>query len=169
MGNFRPRISQDEFEVVKQYRAIKRESNELGLDDGDVKHGWLKSKNASLFFKNPNFKESEETNYKELQEQVLKDIREFKPEYPTIFRNPSTDGHLLVVDPADIHIGKLCEAFETGEDYSLHIIRTHNNTIHGLVGNGIDKWCNLFKNPHRITQNLIDFQPIGTIDWMSID
>jgi hypothetical protein len=60
MGNFRPRISHEEFDVVKQYRAIKRESNELGLNDEDVKHGWLKSKNASLFFKNPNFKEAEE-------------------------------------------------------------------------------------------------------------
>jgi len=33
MGNFRPRISHEEFDVVKQYRAIKRESNSIDLDD----------------------------------------------------------------------------------------------------------------------------------------
>ena len=60
MGNFRPRISHEEFDVVKQFRAIKREANSLGLDDKDVKHGWLKTKDASLFFKNPNFATGEE-------------------------------------------------------------------------------------------------------------
>lgn len=144
MGNFRPRISHDEFEVVKQYRAIKRESNELGLDDSDVKHGWLKSKNASLFFKNPNFKESEETNYKELQESIIQDIKDFKPEYPTIFRNPSTEGHLLVIDPADIHIGKLCDAFETGEEYNNQIaVKRVKEGVQGILdkctGFNIDK------------------------------
>ena len=63
MSKFRPRITREEFDIVSQYRAIKKESNELGLDDGDVKHGWIKSKTASLFFKNPNFKNNEEVNY----------------------------------------------------------------------------------------------------------
>lgn len=55
MSKFRPRITREEFEVVAQYRAIKNKSNELGLDDKDVKHGWLKTNDASLFFKNPSF------------------------------------------------------------------------------------------------------------------
>jgi hypothetical protein len=138
------RLQEDEIEILNSYRAIKLESNGLGLDDKDVKHGWIKNKHASLFFKNPNFKESEETNYKELQESILKDIRDFKPEYPTIFRNPSTDGHLLVVDPADIHIGKLCEAFETGEDYNNQIaVKRVKEGVQGILdkstGFNIDK------------------------------
>lgn len=55
MSKIRPRITLEEFEIVAQYRAIKNQANNLGLDDKDVKHGWLKNKNASLFFKNPNF------------------------------------------------------------------------------------------------------------------
>ena len=47
---FRPRITREEFEIVAQFRAIKQESNGMGLNDADVKHGWLKSKKASLFF-----------------------------------------------------------------------------------------------------------------------
>ena len=140
----RYRLKSDEIEILNSYRAIKLESNGLGLDDKDVKHGWIKSKHASLFFKNPNFKEAEEVNYKELQDAILKDIREFKPEYPTIFRNPSTDGHLLVVDPADIHIGKLCDAFEGGEDYNNQIaVKRVKEGVQGILdkasGFNIDK------------------------------
>ena len=115
------RLQDDEIEILNSYRAIKLESNGLGLDDKDVKHGWLKSKNASLFFKNPNFKEQEEQNYENIRASILDEIRVYAPQYPTITRTPSKDGHLLVIDPADIHIGKLCDAFETGEEYNNQI------------------------------------------------
>jgi hypothetical protein len=55
MKQYRYRLSPQEAEIVNQYRAIKKQANILGLDDKDVKHGWLKNKEASLFFKNPNF------------------------------------------------------------------------------------------------------------------
>lgn len=121
MKQFRYRLSVEEAEVVNQYRAIKKESNELGLNDSDVKHGWIKSKKASLFFKNPNFVEQEEQNYEEIRQSILKDIYNYAPVYPTITHTQSKDGHLLVVDPADIHIGKLCDAFETGEAYNNQV------------------------------------------------
>jgi hypothetical protein len=117
----RIRLKQDEFEIIEQYRAIKQESNGMGLNDADVKHGWLKSQKASLFFKNPNYKPEEEQNYEKIREAILDEIKNHVPKYPTITRNPSTDGHLLVIDPADIHIGKLCDAFEVGETYNNQI------------------------------------------------
>jgi hypothetical protein len=55
MKQFRYRLKPDEADIVNQYRAIKKQANGLGLDEKDVKHGWLKSKDASLFFKNPSF------------------------------------------------------------------------------------------------------------------
>ena len=121
MSKFRPRITREEFEIVSQYRAIKNEANEMGLDDGDVKHGWLKSKTASLFFKNPNFKNNEEVNYEVIRQSILKDIDAHTPRYELFERKDSTDAHLLVIDPADIHIGKLCDAFETGDKYNNQI------------------------------------------------
>ena len=128
------RLQEDEIEILNSYRAIKLESNGLGLDDKDVKHGWIKNKHASLFFKNPNFKQAEEVNYKELQEAIIQDIKDFKPQYPTIFRNPSTEGHLLVIDPADIHIGKLCDAFESGEEYNNQIaVKRVKEGVQGIL------------------------------------
>jgi hypothetical protein len=55
MKQYRYRLTPHEADIVNQYRAIKKQANILGLDDKDVKHGWLKNKDASLFFKNPNF------------------------------------------------------------------------------------------------------------------
>lgn len=115
------RLQDDEIEILNSYRAIKLESNGLGLDDKDVKHGWLKSKNASLFFKNPNFKEQEEENYEKIRQSILDEISRHVPMYPNLQRNEQKDGHLLVIDPADIHIGKLCDAFEVGEVYNNQI------------------------------------------------
>ena len=121
MSKFRPRITREEFDIVSQYRAIKRESNILGLDDADVKHGWLKSKTASMFFKNPNFKNNEQANYEIIRQSILKDIDSHTPRYEIFERKDSTEGHLLVIDPADVHIGKLCDSFETGEAYNNQI------------------------------------------------
>jgi hypothetical protein len=55
MNKKRPRLSEDEYEIIKAYRGITNASDGVDLDHHDVKHGWLKSKTASLFFKNPAF------------------------------------------------------------------------------------------------------------------
>jgi hypothetical protein len=58
----RVRLSPQEFDLIKQFRAIKDKANELGLDENDVKHGWIKTKDASLFFANPSFNSGKELN-----------------------------------------------------------------------------------------------------------
>jgi hypothetical protein len=120
MKQTRYRLKSDEVEIIEQYRAIKQEANSLGLDDKDVKHGWIKNKSASLFFKNPNFN-GQQDKFNEFKDELIKSIAEHSPSYPTITRTPSKEGHLLVIDPADVHIGKLCDSFETGEDYNSQI------------------------------------------------
>jgi len=120
MKQTRYRLKPDEVEIVNQYRAIKNEANSLGLDEKDVKHGWIKNKEASLFFKNPNFN-GQQDKFNEFKDELINSIAEHSPNYPTLTRNQSEEGHLLVIDPADIHIGKLCDAFETGEDYNSQI------------------------------------------------
>lgn len=79
MKQFRYRLKPDEADIVNQYRAIKQEANDLGLNDKDVKHGWIKSKTASLFFKNPNFKSKEEENYERIRESILRILMRIHP------------------------------------------------------------------------------------------
>ena len=97
---YRYRLKQDEADIVNQYRAIKREANNLGLNDKDVKHGWLKTKDASLFFKNPNFASGEELelDFVKLLENAPK--LEVKPKQTRNF-NGAFDKLVFT----DVHIG----------------------------------------------------------------
>jgi hypothetical protein len=65
---------------------------------------------------------------------LLEDISNIKSLPKTIVRDEVQDGHLLVVDLADIHIGKLASSFETGEDYNNQIaVQRCKEGLEGLV------------------------------------
>ncbi len=120
MKEFRPRLNDDEMNVINEYRRIKDESNASGINERDVKHGWIKTDKASLFFKNPNFNGSEDKQ-NDFTKDLLNTLKDHSPNYVKLKRKKLKDGHLLVIDPADIHIGKLCTAFESGSDYNSQI------------------------------------------------
>jgi hypothetical protein len=143
-SNFRPRLKPDEAEVLEKYRAIKNEAEKFGLDEKNVKHGWIKNKTASLFFKNPNFKSEDQQGFETMKQEIIDSISNYIPKYIPIEREEVIEGHLLVIDPADIHIGKLCEAFDTGEDYNCQIaVKRVREGVKGIInkakGFNIDK------------------------------
>ena len=117
-SNKRMRLKDDELQIIEEYRGLKKASEENGVNIDDVKHAWLKSDNASLFVKNPNFQLAKQN---EFVKGLIKQLDEHSPEYKTIKRVKSKDSHLMVVDPADIHIGKLCSRLEVGKDYNQQI------------------------------------------------
>ena len=131
------RLKQDEIEILMQYRGIKEATDEAGVDDKDVKHGWLKTKQASLFFKNPNFKAEELNAIQQIKDECIKEVKLYAPKYevfPLIKYDIDTDGHLLVIDIADLHIGKLATAFETGEDYNSQIaVKRAKDGLQGIL------------------------------------
>ena len=95
--------------------------SELDENNEQVKHGWLKQKGKSLFFTNPGYKRPEQDQIEKLCRKLISDIQGFSPAAKKIKRTVVEDGHLLVVDPADIHIGKLCSSLEVGEAYNNQI------------------------------------------------
>jgi len=58
-------------------------------------------------------------NIEDFKEDLLKSISKISTLPKTVTRVLDTngDGHLLVVDPADVHIQKLATVFETGDEY----------------------------------------------------
>lgn len=78
-------------------------------------HGWLKTKEASIFIKN---KEGV-ISFEEMRDDFKQALKDYSPSFKPIKRTPITDSHLLVIDIADLHIGKLASANETGEDYDV--------------------------------------------------
>jgi len=138
------RLKQDEIEILMQYRGIKNATDEAGVDDKDVKHGWLKTKQSSLFFKNPNFKAEELNEIQRIKDECIKEVKLYAPKYHAIETIKSEDTHLLVIDIADLHIGKLATAFETGEDYNSQIaVKRAKDGLQGILdkakGFNIDK------------------------------
>jgi hypothetical protein len=105
-------------DTVKELNAIYQESLSIGVPVEDIKHGWLKNDKSSMFFTNPLYKKKEEDKF---YNELVSDLQNFSPVFPEIKRTASKEGHLLVIDPADIHVGKLARAFETGEDYNSQI------------------------------------------------
>jgi hypothetical protein len=94
---------------------LAEETQKLGIPTDNVKHYWHKGKHFSIFVKN------EQVTYEEIRKDLVEELKQFAPKYPKFKRTQPKEGHLLVIDPADVHIGKLCEAFETGEDYNNQI------------------------------------------------
>lgn len=77
---------------------------------------------------------------------LLKDLSELPNKPSTIVRQRPVDNetYLLVVDPADCHIGKLSMSFETGEDYNNQIaVKRVKEGVDGIIektkGFNIDK------------------------------
>ena len=116
----RVRVYKDELEQINNLRSLWNEALDLGQDPRDVKHGWVKNKEVSLFVKNPNF-ENQLEKQKEFKDKLIASLKEHTPKYEKIKRTKSKDGHLLVLSPADIHVGKLCSFFETGQEYNSQL------------------------------------------------
>ncbi len=75
---YRPRLTEDEYNIIKEYRGIIDSAEEMQVDPHDVKHGWLKSEHASLFFKNPTFEIAEFDPTLIDWDAILKDVKSVK-------------------------------------------------------------------------------------------
>lgn len=88
--------------------------------------------------------ELDSSSLKELHESMIADAKKYAFKYPLFKRTKVKEGHCLVFDPADIHIGKICSSFETGETYNSQIaIKRVREGLHGILnksnGYNIDK------------------------------
>ena len=82
---------------------------------------WLKNKDASVRVTNPLFVKPEEKQFSDLTQTLISDLQDYAPKFIELQRVENKDSYLLVLDPADIHIGKLCSAFESGETYNNQV------------------------------------------------
>lgn len=96
--------------------ALVDECERIGLDVDDVTSFWHKGKHFSIHSST-----KKEFKYEDFRDDFIAEISKLSPVYRKIERKPVKDGHCMLFDPADIHIGKLCSSFETGEDYNQQI------------------------------------------------
>lgn len=101
----------------EEHLALFTECEEVGIPFDSVRHGWYKGKHWSLAFR----KEEENIDFERMLKDHIEQVEEHSFKYTPIKREINPTGNLLVIDPADIHIGKLASSFETGEEYNNQI------------------------------------------------
>lgn len=121
INKFRPRLSSDEATILQEYREKKKEHEALieecrvkGIPVDSVNYYWYKSDKFSINVKN-------NINHEQIISEIIGDLANLSPIYPKIEYKVNDDYHLLVIDPADIHISKLARAIETGDEYNHDI------------------------------------------------
>ena len=133
----RYRLKQDEWQLVDKYRNDKErqsllndECEAVGINPSSVSHYWYKSQKFSIFAK-PN-----EFTKDEFLQSIEDLISNYAPKYPTIDYPIRKDGHLLIINPADVHIGKYADATETGSDYNIEIAKERvREGVKGILRN----------------------------------
>lgn len=104
-----------DYSHLLSHEALEEECEKVGLPAGAVSNYWYKGEHFSVHVK------GQGVDLEQVRNEMINDMKEYSPLYPKIVYNKHTDGHLLVIDPADIHVGKLASSFETGETYNKQI------------------------------------------------
>lgn len=139
---YRPRLNEQEYELIKEFRqqhdALLEECEDKGIPAEDVKHYWFKSNRFSMFVKN------EKDGLEDFKTELLQYIEKKNPTYPEIKYPKSQESNLLVINPADVHVGKLALQEEGGSAHNNEIIiKRVREGINGLLsksqGFSIDK------------------------------
>lgn len=111
--------------------ALSQACDERGIDISSVGIAWSKDKKWSIQFK-PN-KENGPT-FEDMLQDHISEVKNHTFNYEKIKRTINPSDHLLVIDPADVHIGKLASSFETGEDYNTQIaVQRVKSGVEGIL------------------------------------
>jgi len=136
--------------LLDTHEGFYEATNQVDIPVTSARNMWIKTQNKeglnfSVLAKNPNFVEAEKLDMSILQGELIKELQNYTPKYTTIERIKSNDNkRLFVFDPADIHIGKLCSAFEVGETYNNQIavqrvLKGCKGILSEIKENSIDK------------------------------
>lgn len=119
-------IRRNKERILDKNEGIYEACKEIDVDFSSAKNLWIKTKNkdgsgVSGFIVNPNYVKAEEVLMSSLQDDLIASLQAYSPQFIKLERIKDSNSYLLVLDPADIHIGKLCSAFESGESYNNQI------------------------------------------------
>lgn len=98
------------------------------IPSSTVKRYTLKTDDSTLYVE-PG---SETYSIEDMESVFLESIKKINPKYPSRNVKKLTPANLLVIDPADIHFGKLASAYQTGEDYNINVAK--QRLIEGVDG-----------------------------------
>lgn len=123
------RLKPDEVNLVMEYRQnkdLKEECEKHGIPFHSVKHYWHKSKKFSIMARGG------DPDPEALKNDIVDLIKGYAPKYPKFTYQKQNENNLLIINPADIHIGKYASSAEHGDAYNCKIAK--NRVIEGIDG-----------------------------------
>jgi hypothetical protein len=122
-------LSRNTKRITDDNEGIYKACGVVDVDFTSAKNIWIKTKNkkgggVSAFVVNPNYVApiaAEVNQMSALQDDLIVSLQEYSPKFVKLERIVDSKSYLLVLDPADIHIGKLCSSFEVGEAYNNQV------------------------------------------------
>ena len=140
----RLRLTPEEVEVINEFRgddldningntALDLHLRDRGIDKKDVisvKH-W-QNMGGDLRFSIVTKEDCGVGGEDKILDKISNMIEEHSPYYPSIKRDLKHKNHLLVINPADIHIGKYANGLETGDSYDVETACTR--VLEGVEG-----------------------------------
>jgi len=153
-------------------KALVDEAVDNGISPNKINHGWYKGEHFSL-----HFKEDNDGAKDDFAKDIVEQLKDYSPNFPKIKRNKSKDGHLLVIDIADLHINKYADTFLTGAEYNSQIaveraLKGTEGLIQKASGFNIDKILFVIGNDVLNTDTLSRTTTKGTqqdtdVDWFT--
>jgi hypothetical protein len=158
---------------INENSALDQHLKERGIDKTDVtsvKH-W-QSASGELRFSVVTKEGSEIVTLQEQFAPILKDLQSYSPKLKHFKREIVNNPHCLIIDPADIHVGKYSAAAETGSSYNIEkAVRQVDEGINGILskayGHNVDKLILVIGNDCLHTDGATGATSRGTRQDMS--
>jgi len=96
--------------------TVDKTMDSHNLEDVSWSVAWIKEKGISLMVRNPNHADSKSLD--EIRDEFIQDMEQYAPKYDKIDYLSPSDPHCLIIDIADLHIGKLATMMESGNEYN---------------------------------------------------
>jgi len=144
----------------QKHKGLQVECEAVGLPIENVGNYWYKGKHYSIHVKN------QQVSMMDIADLIVGEMKNYSPKIYKVKQYKKAD-HLVVINPADIHIGKLCSAYETGDEYNENIARERVlQGVHSLIEKskmfGIDKIVTVIGNDILHTDNAKSTTTSGT-------
>ena len=125
---YRLTLEQEKELIELRHSGVVKHAKSRGIDFSAITEYWDKTKEYSIRVR------PEVVELRDISREIIDEMKLYSPIYKKVIYNQCTDPHLLVIDPCDIHIGKLCKSFETGEEYNSEIaVQRVREGVNGIL------------------------------------